>query len=45
MSTKKSILIVSAGPGLSLSVAEQFGNEGFSVGLMQFALSVVPLHC
>ncbi|MFG4003278.1 SDR family NAD(P)-dependent oxidoreductase [Flavobacterium aquidurense] len=34
MSTKKSILIVSAGSGLSLSVAEQFGNEGFAVGLI-----------
>jgi short-subunit dehydrogenase len=34
MSIKKSILIVSAGSGLSLSVAEQFGNEGFAVGLI-----------
>lgn len=34
MSIKKSILIVSAGSGLSLSVAEQFGNEGFAIGLI-----------
>lgn len=30
----KNIIIVGAGPGLSLSIAEKFGSEGFSVGLI-----------
>ena len=30
----KSIIIVGAGPGLSAGVAEKFGNEGFTVGLI-----------
>ena len=31
---EKSILIIGAGPGLSRSVAERFGSEGFSVSLV-----------
>jgi len=31
---KKSIIIVGMGPGLSLGVAEKFGQEGFAVGMI-----------
>ncbi|MET0463936.1 MAG: SDR family NAD(P)-dependent oxidoreductase [Chitinophagaceae bacterium] len=33
---KKSILIISAGPGLSRSVAEHFGKQGFTVALVSY---------
>lgn len=42
---KKSILIISAGPGLSRSVAEKFGQEGFKVAMISFDQTILnDLH-
>lgn len=38
---KKSILIISAGPGLSRSVAEKFGREGFKVAMISFDQNIL----
>ncbi|MBO9567068.1 MAG: SDR family NAD(P)-dependent oxidoreductase [Niastella sp.] len=38
---KKNMLIISAGPGLSRSVAEKFGKEGFNIALISFNQTIL----
>jgi NADP-dependent 3-hydroxy acid dehydrogenase YdfG len=40
----KSILIIGAGPGISTAVAQKFGQNGYSIGLINRNAETVKGH-